>query len=405
MSVQNLTGARSPSLSASRLIAVIGVTLALGYAIVLAGAYAGGTWLTDAQGHPIANDFVNVWAAGRLALDGHAAAAYDWTLHKAAEVQAVGHAFDNYYGWHYPPTFLFAAAALALMPYAAAPLVWLGVTLPVYAAAVRNIVGERAGIFVALGSPVVLWNITAGQNGFLTAALIGGTLSLMQRRPALAGICLGLLSYKPHFGLLFPVALVAAGEWRLMAAAALVAAGMAAASLAAFGAASWQAFFDWMPVTSRVVLSEGGADWWRLQSLFGFVRAHGGAEALAWSAQGTLALMLAVAMAWIWRSRAAFELKAAALSCAALLATPYLYMYDLVALTIPAAFLLRLALVRGFLASEVFGLGAAVVLLMSYPYVTTHVGLAATAIVAALIVQRFAKSYAGLSVSPVTSSR
>ena len=28
---------------------------------------------------------------------------------------AVGHGFDNYYGWHYPPTFLFAAAAVALL--------------------------------------------------------------------------------------------------------------------------------------------------------------------------------------------------------------------------------------------------------------------------------------------------
>jgi hypothetical protein len=143
-----------------------------------------------------------------------------------------------------------------------------------------------------------------------------------------------------------------------------------------------------MPVTSRVVLGEGGADFSRLQSLFGLVRAHGGSEALAWSAQAALALALAVAVAWLWRSRAAFELKAAGLACAALLATPYLYMYDLVVLTIPAAFLIRLALARGFYASEVFGLAAAVALLLSFPYTKTQVGLAATAIIAALVIQR-----------------
>jgi arabinofuranan 3-O-arabinosyltransferase len=403
MSVQHLSGSTAaPAMPAARLIAVIGLTLALAYAVVLAGAWLGGTWLVDAHGQPIANDFVNVWAAGRLALDGHAAAAYDWTLHKAAEVRAVGYAFDNYYGWHYPPTFLFAAAALALMPYSAAALVWLGVTLPAYVAAVRGIIGTRAGIFVALGCPAVLWNASAGQNGLLTAALIGGTLGLMQRRPWLAGVCLGLLSYKPHFGLLFPIALIAGSQWRVIAAAALVAAGMAALSLIAFGAASWQAFFDWMPVTSRVVLGEGGADWSRLQSLFGFVRAHGGGETLAWSAQGTLALMLGVAIAWLWRSRVAFELKAAGLACAALLATPYLYIYDLVALAVPVAFLLRLALKRGFFASEVFGLSAAVALLLSYPYVKTQVGLAATAIVAGLIMLRGAMAARGESVTPKT---
>ena len=54
---------------------------------------------------------------------------------------------------------------------------------------------------------------TAGQNGFLTAALIGGALGLLERRPALAGICLGLLTYKPQFGLLFPFVLIADRRW------------------------------------------------------------------------------------------------------------------------------------------------------------------------------------------------
>ena len=388
MSLQELTSAPSTPMSAARLIALIGLTLAIGYAVVLGGAWLGGHWLTDSQGQPIAGDFVNVWAAGRLTLDGNPAAAYDWTLHKAAEVIAVGHGFDGYYGWHYPPTFLFAAAALALIPYTAASLIWLVATLPAYFAAVRVIVGERAGIFVALGFPAALWNATAGQNGFLTAALIGGTLGLMERHPTLAGICLGLLSYKPHFGLLFPLVLLADRRSRVLVTAAVVTIVMAALSWLAFGAAAWEAFFHWMPITSRVVLGEGGADWNRLQSLFGFVRAHGGSETLAWSVQAAMALTLATALCWLWRSRAPFELKAAALAAGALLATPYLYIYDLVVLAIPVAFLLRLALAGGFLASEVAGLFAAGTLLLSYPYVETHTGLAATMIVAGSIVQR-----------------
>lgn len=393
MIVQNLPGKASlQTLPAARLIALIGLTLALGYAVVLAGAYSEGVWLIDAQGRPFANDFVNVWAAGRLALDGHAASAYDWPLHRAAEVRALGHDFDNYYGWHYPPIFLFAAVALASMPYTAAALAWLGVTLPAYVAAVRAIVGERAGIFVALGFPAVLWNASAEQNGFLTAALIGGTLTLMQRRPVLAGLCLGLLSYKPQFGLLFPIALIAGGQWRTIASATAMTCALAGLSLVAFGLQSWQAFIAWMPTTSRVVLGEGGADFSRLQSLFGLIRAYGGSETLAWGAQGALALALVGAIAWLWRSRVEFEIKAAALACAALLATPYLYMYDLVALAVPVAFLLRLSLRQGFLAGETFGLAAATVLLLIFPYAKTQVGLAATAIVAGLIMQRLRKT-------------
>jgi len=43
---------------------------------------------------------------------------------------AIGHAFDGYYGWHYPPPFLFAASLLALLALVPATLVWLAATLP-----------------------------------------------------------------------------------------------------------------------------------------------------------------------------------------------------------------------------------------------------------------------------------
>jgi glycosyl transferase family 87 len=378
----------APKLSALRLISIFGLTLALAYVAALGSAYLQGNFLVDAQRRPIANDFVNVFAAGRLALDGNPAAAYDWTAHKAAEVRAVGHDFANYYGWHYPPTFLFAAAALATLPYLTAALLWLAATLAAYAAALRGILGARAGIFLALGFPAVLWNATAGQNGFLTAALLGGTLGLMERRPALAGICLGLLSYKPQFGLLFPLMLIADRRWHTFIVAALVAIALAALSLIVFGAATWEAFAHWAPITSRIVLGEGAADFSRLQSLFGLVRSHGGSEALAWTAQAGLTLALAGGLVWLWASRAPYDLKAAALAAATLLATPYVYIYDLVALAVAIAFLVRHALARGFTTSELIGLPGAGLLILIYPFHATQVGLAAALIVLALALHR-----------------
>jgi arabinofuranan 3-O-arabinosyltransferase len=377
----------TPRAAAARRVSLIGLTLAVGYLIVLGGAYLNGHFLTDAQGRPIANDFVNVWAAGRLTLDGNPALAYDWPLHKAAEVRAVGYDFPDYYGWHYPPTFLFVAAALAALPYLAAAIVWLLASLSLYAATLGGILGSRAGVFLALGFPAALWNVTAGQNGFLTATLVGGTLGFLERRPALAGVFLGLLTYKPQFGLLFPIVLIADRRWRTIAIAAAVAVAMAVLSWLAFGTSSWAAFLHGLPVTSRVVLGEGAADWYRLQSLFGLMRAHGAGESLAWIVQAIGALALAVALVALWRSRAAFELKAAGLAAGSLLATPYLYMYDLVVLAVAVAFLLRYALPRGVSASTAAALGAAGALILIYPYVKTQVGLAAVLIVLVLVAQ------------------
>ena len=374
--------------SRARLVAMLGLMLTLAYLVLLGGAYLDGNFLADKQGQPIANDFVNVWAAGQLTLDRDPAAAYDWPKHKAAEEHAVGHAFANYYGWHYPPTFLFIAAALAMLPYLFALMLWLAATLAAYAATLGSILGGRAGVLVALGFPAALWNITAGQNGFLTAALIGGTLGLLERRPALAGICLGLLSYKPHFGLLFPIVLIADRRWRTLITAALVAIALAALSWLAFGTATWDAFAQATPLTSRIVLGEGGAEFARLQSLFGLVRTHGGGEALAWTVQAIGALALAANLVVLWRSRAAYELKAAALAAGALVATPYLYIYDFVVLAVAIAFLLRLALRRGFTLSEIVGLPIAGALILAFPYMKTQVGLGAALIVLALVAQR-----------------
>jgi arabinofuranan 3-O-arabinosyltransferase len=363
--------------------------LALGYLIVLGGAYLQGHFLTDPQGRPIANDFVNVWAAGQLARDGAAPAAYDWTLHRAAEVRAVGYDFDGYYGWHYPPPAFFFAAALATLPYLIAAVVWLLTTLAAYVAAIAGILGLRTGVLFALGFPAAIWNVTAGQNGFLTAALIGGTLGFLERHPVLAGICLGLLTYKPQFGLLFPIVLIADRRWLAIAVATLTAIVLAALSWLAFGSASWEAFVHWAPISNRVLIDQGALDWYRLQSVFALVRAHGGSETLAWIVQGLLSLLLAVGLAWLWKSHAAFELKAAALAAGALLATPYLFMYDLVVLAVAVAFLLRLALAREFLSRiEIAALSAAGALILIYPYVKTQVGLVAVAIVMVLIVHR-----------------
>jgi len=363
--------------------------LALGYLIVLGGSYLQGHFLTDPQGRPIANDFVNVWAAGRLARDGQAPAAYDWTLHRAAEVRTVGYDFDGYYGWHYPPPAFFFAAALATLPYLVAAATWLVTTLAAYVAAIAGILGLRTGVLFALGFPAAIWNVTAGQNGFLTAALIGGTLGLLERHPALAGICLGLLTYKPQFGLLFPIVLIADRRWPTIAVATLTAIVLAALSWLAFGSATWEAFVHWAPLSSHALIDQGALDWYRLQSAFALVRAHGGGETLAWIVQGVVTLSLAAGLAWLWKRRVAFELKASALATGALLATPYLFMYDLVVLAVAVAFLLRLALAREFLSRvEIAALAAAGALILIYPYVKTQVGLAAVVIVMALIVHR-----------------
>jgi len=370
-------------------VVLIAFALTVAHAAFLGTFWVDGLW-ADHTGAP--SDFVAVWAAGKLASAGHPATVYDWSAHKLVEQTAVGHPFAGYFGFHYPPTFLFVAVVLSLMPYGVAYTVWAVGTFPAYLIAIRSIIGDRIGYLLAAAFPAVLANFTIGQNGFVTASLIGGTLTLMRSRPVIAGVLLGLLTYKPHLGLLFPVALIAGRQWRVFFSAAIVAMAMAGASWLAFGTDTWQAFVGNIGHTSQAFLSEGNADFRKLQSIFGLTRALGGSEMLAWSLQAALTLAAAGAVAALWRGTArrayAYETKAAALGTGLMLATPYLYTYDLVALAVPLAFLFRLGLTLGFLPHELSGIGLACLLVLIFPFVDAPTGFAALLIVAASIARR-----------------
>jgi glycosyl transferase family 87 len=392
MALSETTPGPGASAPLARPLELVCIALVVAHAVYLATAFFDGIWVTAPDGSGVASDFVNVWAAGRVVIAGHAAAAYDGAAQGLIEKNAVGHWFDGYYAWRYPPTFLFVAAALSLLPYATAYLLWVFGTFLIYLAAIRAIVGDRIGYLLAAAFPAVLSNFIVGQNGFLTAGLIGGTLTLLERQPIAAGVLLGLLTFKPHLGLLFPIALAVSGRWRAFAAATIVAALLAAASWLAFCSVTWQAFFAGLGATSQDFLVNDLADSSKFQSAYGLTRMLGGSQSIAWTVQIAVALAAAIPIAALWRSRAAYDLKAAALGTGALLVTPYLYIYDLVVLAVPLAFLFRLGRARGFLPYEAAGVGAACLLILIYPLANAPVGFAAVLIVAGLIARRAAVS-------------
>src|SRR5437763_687352 len=128
-------------------------------------------------------------------------------------------------------------------------------------------------------------------------------LIFLERRPLLAGCFLGLLSFKPHLGILIPLVLLLGGHWRVVVAAAATTGLLALASFLALGSSAWDAFVHALPAASQASLSDGRADWAKLQSMFGLVRTLGGGESLAWTLQSTLSGATAILLCAFWRSR------------------------------------------------------------------------------------------------------
>ena len=319
--------------------------------LVLASLFVTAKGTLDMVGRPLGTDFSNVWTAGRMALDGTAPDAWSWPRHYAVQ-QATHHSQAvPFYGWHYPPPFLLVAALLALMPYVLALLVWQGATLAGALLVLQRIVPDRRVLLLGAAAPVVFVCLGHGHNGFLTAALLGGGLLLLEKRPVRAGLLLGCLIYKPQFALLLPPLLLITWNWKALAGALLSAGSLVATTLLLWGWPVWQAFLDSLPLTRKVIIEGGATGWQKIQSPFGMIRMWGGSVPFAYAVQAAATIASIGIALWLAR-RASPSVRNAAVLAAAILSTPYVLDYDYVVLGFGAAFLAVDGMRRGFLSWE-----------------------------------------------------
>lgn len=304
------------------------------------------------SGQCVGGDFVDYYAASVAALRGDATSVYNVHLQHIMEASVMGGRDFGVLVFSYPPTNLLMVLPLSLLPFASSWVLFEAVTLAGYLVVLRRIAPSLLGLWLTITFPGVIINFMCGQNGYLTTALIGGGLLLLDQRPVLAGILFGLMAYKPHLAILIPLALIIARQWRAFVAAAASTILFAATSLAVFGLSAWRAFVGNLAITQRIVLDQGGINFATLQSIFGAVRMWGGSIQVAYIAQALVALYAAVALFWVWRSMSTFALKAATLTVGCLMVTPYLLQYDLVLLALPIAWLAMEGVTTGFLPYE-----------------------------------------------------
>jgi alpha-1,2-mannosyltransferase len=331
------------------------ILLAL-YALTIVGWIALSHGLIDPNGKPIGSDFSSFYAAGSMVLDGRAPDVYDMAAHYARERQLFG-AATPYYGWLYPPIFLLIATPLALMPYPLALAVWQSSSFVLYLFAIGAILRDvrrdsetiaQAWLPAAAAFPAVFINLGHGQNGLLTAGLLGVALVTLPRRPLLSGILFGLCAYKPQFVLLIPFALIAGGHWRTVLAAGVTVTTLALASHLAFGSDIWWAFAASTETSRKLLLEQGDVGFEKLQSVFAAVRMWGGAISLAYALQAAVSMTALASVALAWRSRSDHDLKAALLTVATLLGSPHVLDYDLLIFAPAIAFLVSASRTAGF---------------------------------------------------------
>ena len=343
-----MTMANGSWLNSERIRRVAGIC-ALGSLCLLLWLLITSRGTLDWLGRPLGTDFSNVWAAGRMALNGQAVDAWNWARHFAVQRAIHGPALTEVYAWHYPPPFLLVAAILGSLPYLSALIVWQLVTFIPFILMMQRLVPGRESMLLTLAAPVTLICLAHGQNGFLTAGLLAGGLLLLDRKALPAGLLFGCLIYKPQFGLIIPVMLLAGRQWRAIGGAFLSAATLIAATLVIWGYPVWQAFIDSLPLTRSAIVEQGAAGFYKNMSSFAAIRMWGGSLQVAYAVQFVLTALTIPAVFFASREPASRNLRNPIVCAATILATPYALDYDLVVLLPALAWLYLDGREHGFL--------------------------------------------------------
>lgn len=284
---------------------------------------------------------VQAWREGKLAL------VYDVDAFSA--FQNAGLHFRPFL---YPPIWL-----LMLLPLGA---IAVGKTYAIFLTATATIAtaleGWRdwPGWLAVVVSPAAAWVVVAGQNTFLSLGLFYGGLHLLGRVPIASGVLFGLLAYKPQIWVLVPLALIAARQWKALAATLVTVAVLVLASLGLFGLDFWRAFFAAARVASSAAATERMFDQMHVQmtTLLAAARMAGLSAGVAGVLQIAGAILAIAAVWFAFRRHGPGPAQTAVLAAATFLVSPYTLNYDLLLLMPAVVALHRLGAAQGFLPGE-----------------------------------------------------
>lgn len=291
-----------------------------------------------------AQDWMVFYTAARAYFDGTMPLVFDGGMLTEALNQRFAAWLESplaLHPWVYPPTFLLLLLPFGMLPPLAGLVAFLLSGFIVLLAAALLYVGRGQPRWIIAFSlvlgPAVPFNVMTGQNAFFTSALLVGGFGLIGRYPVLAGALLGVLTFKPQFWLMVPVALLAARQWRALGSAAASALVLALFSLVVFGPEIWRAWLGLMTGMDeayRAWVTNGRLNG---MSVFACATWLGAPRAVANLAQGVAIAIAAVIVYRAFRRPAPGALQLAVLLAATMLAAPHSSTSDAVLLALAAS--------------------------------------------------------------------
>jgi hypothetical protein len=284
-------------------------------------------------------DYADYYAAGRMVLEGDLDRVYDHLAHHAVLERLFGE-IPYLLAWIYPPTFLLPIVPLSLLPFQLSYPIWMVITfipaaLSVFYLADRN----KFAPLCYLLFPGTFLNIRWGQNGFLTAALIGFGIYFVESSPLLAGLMFGLLTFKPQMALVPFAILLLTKKWKALGWSVFFAFALALLSAVVFGIETWVSFFVSSPGNAARLAESWINTNWGIPTLSTALRCLGLSGIALYCSLAVVAILSLYACVRVWRATRVFSLRAGAMVICLFLAFPYVSLYDFAIFGVPMTLL------------------------------------------------------------------
>ena len=314
--------------------------------------------LFDRAGNIKFQDFLPLYISAQQVAQGHADRLYDQqdTAHAIQDVihqtndRQINVRLPNLYG---PQVALFFLP-LAHFSFPVAARLWVAISLFIFFACVYLIWKSCPALrqhsrMVALCTlafpPLFHFVVRAQLSTLVLACFTAAFFAFRADRPWLAGAALGLLVFKPQFLVAIPLVLLLSRAWKPLAALTLTALAQLATARIYFGPAVMQAYFATLSHLSRIIdvveLSLAPIQMHSLRSFWSLLLSSPRTPwpQIAFALYVLTSIFIVIIAALIWKSPAPLALRFSALTLAAVLANPHLFVYDLLVLA-PALLLL-----------------------------------------------------------------
>jgi hypothetical protein len=296
----------------------------------------------DRAGNIKFQDFLPLYVSARLIVEGRANALYGQQAAADAMQAVVGQPtrvlLPNLYG---PQVGLFFVP-LARLSFPTAARIWVTASLLVFAGCVYLVWKSCPALrlhsgFVALSAiafpPLFHFFVRAQTSVLALACFTAAYLAFRADRRRWAGIALGCLVFKPQLLVAIPLVLLLSRGWTTLAGLLVAAGAQLAFARIYFGPAVMHSYFDTLRHVSRVIdtseLSFAPIQMHSLRSFFSLLIPWPEVALGLYTLSSIVILGMAAA---VWKSAAPLALRFSALTLAAVLINPHLFVYDLLVL-------------------------------------------------------------------------